>query len=63
MHTSYTTEKITQQRMADNARRALVNADRDAHIPRRPRRTFSFPGIAFRRKRDPASPDAGPAVG
>ena len=50
MHTSYTTEKITQQRMADTARRALANAARDAHVPRRPRRTFSFPGIAFRRK-------------
>ena len=49
MHTSYTTEKITQQRMADTARRARIHADRDAHIPRRQRRTFGFPGIAWRR--------------
>jgi hypothetical protein len=50
MHSSYTTEKITQQRMAETARRARIYADRDAHIPRRPRRTIVFPRITFRRK-------------
>ena len=47
MHTSYTTEKITQQRMAENARRARIHADRG--IPRRERRTFALPRFAWRR--------------
>ena len=50
MHSSYTTEKITQQRMAETARRARIHADRDAHIPRRPRRTFIFPRVSFKRR-------------
>ena len=47
MHTSYTTEKITQQRMAETARRARIHADRS--YPRRERRTFAFPRFAWRR--------------
>ena len=42
MHTSYTTEKITQQRMAETARRARIHADRS--MPRRERRTFASRG-------------------
>ena len=47
MHSSYTTEKITQQRMAETARRARIHADRG--IPRRERRTFAFPRFTWRR--------------
>ena len=48
MHTSYTTEKITQQRMAETAQRARTT--RTATSRDVPRRTFSFPGIARRRR-------------
>ncbi len=48
MHSSYTTEKITQQRMAETAQRARIHADRN--WPRRERRTFAFPRIAWRRQ-------------
>ncbi len=47
MNTSSTTEKLTQQRMAETARRARIHADRS--IARRERRTFAFPRFAWRR--------------
>ena len=48
MHTSYTTEMITQQRMAENAQRARIHADRA--VARRTRRTLTLPRIAWRRR-------------
>ena len=53
MHTSYTTEKITQQRMAENAQRARIHADRNA--PRARRRRFAFPSVVWWRRVVPAS--------
>jgi len=47
IHATSTTEKITQQRMAETARRARIHADRG--IPRRERRTFAFPRFTWRR--------------